>query len=88
MATVGEGLKASIRIGGTIDSSWRKGVSQIKDGLLGITKETKSLQSRQEKLARQMKKAVLEGKDVTKLRAQYESLGKKNRGCDKRADPP
>ncbi|WP_054176368.1 hypothetical protein [Citrobacter sp. CtB7.12] len=77
MATVGEGLKANILIGGTIDANWRNSVGQIKEGLLGITKETTALKNRQAKLAQQMKKAVLEGKDITKLRSEYETLGKK-----------
>ncbi|MEC9757951.1 hypothetical protein RCT91_00160 [Escherichia coli] len=41
MATVGDNLRANIRIGGTIDPSWKKSVDGLRHGLSGATYDAK-----------------------------------------------
>lgn len=77
MATVGESLKANIRIGGNIDPSWRNSVSALKKGLSGATSEVNRLTREQDKLARKIREGVKAGKDISGLKAVYEKLGKK-----------
>ncbi|WP_089552997.1 hypothetical protein [Escherichia coli] len=77
MATVGDNLKANIRIGGTIDPSWKKSVDGLKHGLSGATQEVARLTRQQDVLKRKIQAAVLAGQDITDLRKQYEKLGKK-----------
>ncbi|ELD0651399.1 hypothetical protein QW013_002878 [Escherichia coli] len=77
MATVGDNLKANIRIGGTIDPSWKKSVDGLKHGLSGATQEVARLTRQQDVLKRKIQAGVLAGQDVTDLRKQYEKLGKK-----------
>ncbi|MCQ5883602.1 hypothetical protein MZC70_25885 [Escherichia coli] len=77
MATVGDNLKANIRIGGTIDSSWKKSVDGLKHGLSGATQEVARLTRQQDVLKRKIQAGVLAGQDITELRKQYEKLGKK-----------
>ncbi|EJA1186330.1 hypothetical protein LZD30_002141 [Escherichia coli] len=77
MATVGDNLKANIRIGGTIDPSWKKSVDGLKHGLSGATQEVARLTRQQEVLKRKIQAGVLAGQDITDLRKQYEKLGKK-----------
>lgn len=77
MATVGDNLKANIRIGGTIDPSWKNSVEGLKKGLSGATKEVARLTRQQDVLKRKIQAGVLAGKDITDLRKQYEKLGKK-----------
>lgn len=77
MATVGESLKANIRIGGNIDPSWRNSVSALKKGLSGATSEVNRLTREQDKLARKIREGVKAGKDISGLKADYEKLGKK-----------
>lgn len=50
MATVGDNLKANIRIGGTIDPSWKKSVDGLKHGLSGATQEVARLTRQQDVL--------------------------------------
>ncbi|EFB4608491.1 hypothetical protein OXJ41_004578 [Escherichia coli] len=77
MATVGDNLKANIRIGGTIDPSWKKSVDGLKHGLSGATREVARLTRQQDVLKRKIQAGVLAGQDITELRKQYEKLGKK-----------
>lgn len=77
MATVGDNLKANIRIGGTIDPSWRNSVEGLKKGLSGATREVARLTRQQDLLKRKIQAGVLAGQDITDLRKQYEKLGKK-----------
>lgn len=77
MATVGDNLKANIRIGGTIDPSWKKSVDGLKHGLSGATQEVARLTRQQDVLKRKIQAAVLAGQDITDLRKQYEKLGRK-----------
>lgn len=77
MATVGDNLKANIRIGGTIDPSWKKSVDGLKHGLSGATQEVTRLTRQQDVLKRKIQAGVLAGQDITDLRKQYEKLGKK-----------
>ncbi|MED9478487.1 hypothetical protein RCN39_10895 [Escherichia marmotae] len=77
MATVGDNLKANIRIGGTIDPSWKKSVDGLKHGLSGATQEVARLTRQQDVLKRKIQTGVLAGQDITDLRKQYEKLGKK-----------
>ncbi|HCO8320390.1 TPA: hypothetical protein ACQ8V3_000777 [Escherichia coli] len=77
MATVGDKLKANIRIGGTIDPSWKKSVDGLKHGLSGATQEVARLTRQQDVLKRKIQAGVLAGQDITELRKQYEKLGKK-----------
>lgn len=77
MATVGDKLKANIRIGGTIDPSWKKSVDGLKHGLSGATQEVARLTRQQDVLKRKIQAGVLAGQDITDLRKQYEKLGKK-----------
>ncbi len=77
MATVGDNLKANIRIGGTIDPSWKKSVDGLKHGLSGATQEVARLIRQQDVLKRKIQAGVLAGQDITELRKQYEKLGKK-----------
>lgn len=77
MATVGDNLKANIRIGGTIDPSWKNSVEGLKKGLSGATKEVARLTRQQDVLKRKIQAGVLAGQDITDLRKQYEKLGKK-----------
>ncbi|EPJ1249936.1 hypothetical protein ACTEVO_004863, partial [Escherichia coli] len=77
MATVGDNLKANIRIGGTIDPSWKNSVEGLKKGLSGATKEAARLTRQQDVLKRKIQAGVLAGQDITDLRKQYEKLGKK-----------
>ncbi|QHR26868.1 hypothetical protein NQB76_13935 [Escherichia coli] len=77
MATVGDNLKANIRIGGTIDPSWKKSVDGLKHGLSGATQEVARLTRQQDVLKRKIQAGVLAGQDITELRKQYEKLGKK-----------
>ncbi len=77
MATVGDNLKANIRIGGTIDPSWKKSVDGLKHGLSGATQEVARLARQQDVLKRKIQAGVLAGQDITDLRKQYEKLGKK-----------
>lgn len=77
MATVGDNLKANIRIGGTIDPSWKKSVDGLKHGLSGVTQEVARLTRQQDVLKRKIQAGVLAGQDITELRKQYEKLGKK-----------
>ena len=77
MATVGDNLKANIRIGGTIDPSWKKSVDGLKHGLSGATQEVARLTRQQDILKRKIQAGVLAGQDITDLRKQYEKLGKK-----------
>ncbi|EGI3896613.1 hypothetical protein M9058_002126 [Escherichia coli] len=77
MATVGDKLKANIRIGGTIDPSWKKSVDGLKKGLSGATQEVARLTRQQDVLKRKIQAGVLAGQDITDLRKQYEKLGKK-----------
>ncbi|MVY05047.1 hypothetical protein GQF59_29580, partial [Escherichia coli] len=77
MATVGDNLKANIRIGGTIDPSWRNSVEGLKKGLSGATREVARLTRQQDVLKRKIQAGVLAGQDITDLRKQYEKLGKK-----------
>ncbi|EPO7418836.1 hypothetical protein ACUFK8_004334 [Escherichia coli] len=77
MATVGDNLKANIRIGGTIDPSWKKSVDGLKHGLSGATQEVARLTRQQDVLKRKIQAGVLTGQDITELRKQYEKLGKK-----------
>lgn len=77
MATVGDNLKANIRIGGTIDPSWKKSVDGLKHGLSGATQEVARLTRQQDVLKRKIQAGVLAGQDITDLRKQYEKLGKK-----------
>ena len=77
MATVGDNLKANIRIGGTIDPSWKKSVDGLKHGLSGATQEVARLTRQQDVLKRKIQAGVLAGQDITDLRKQYEKLGRK-----------
>lgn len=77
MATVGDNLKANIRIGGTIDPSWKKSVDGLTHGLSGATQEVARLTRQQDVLKRKIQAGVLAGQDITDLRKQYEKLGKK-----------
>ncbi|HAJ7160316.1 TPA: hypothetical protein HNO24_25495 [Escherichia coli] len=77
MATVGDNLKANIRIGGTIDPSWKNSVNGLKKGLSGATREVARLTRQQDVLKRKIQAGVLAGQDITELRKQYEKLGKK-----------
>ncbi|EJF1648877.1 hypothetical protein M7881_002026 [Escherichia coli] len=77
MATVGDNLKANIRIGGTIDPSWKKSVDGLKHGLSGATQEVARLTRQQDVLKRKIQAGVRAGQDITDLRKQYEKLGKK-----------
>ncbi|EFI4696650.1 hypothetical protein GXG23_23915 [Escherichia coli] len=77
MATVGDNLKANIRIGGTIDPSWKRSVDGLKHGLSGATQEVARLTRQQDVLKRKIQAGVLAGQDITDLRKQYEKLGKK-----------
>ncbi|HGH3389918.1 TPA: hypothetical protein ACJIKV_004628 [Citrobacter freundii] len=77
MATVGDKLKANIRIGGTIDPSWKKSVEGLKKGLSGATQEVARLTRQQDVLKRKIQAGVLAGQDIADLRKQYEKLGKK-----------
>ncbi|EJL0134774.1 hypothetical protein NL184_004744 [Escherichia coli] len=77
MATVGDNLKANIRIGGTIDPSWKNSVNGLKKGLSGATREVARLTRQQDVLKRKIQAGVLAGQDITDLRKQYEKLGKK-----------
>ncbi|EON5695836.1 hypothetical protein ACLHFT_001668 [Escherichia coli] len=77
MATVDDNLKANIRIGGTIDPSWKKSVDGLKHGLSGATQEVARLTRQQDVLKRKIQAGVLAGQDITDLRKQYEKLGKK-----------
>ncbi|WP_432795117.1 hypothetical protein ACEY4Q_11855 [Escherichia coli] len=77
MATVGDNLRANIRIGGTIDPSWKKSVDGLRHGLSGATREVARLTRQQDVLKRKIRAGVLAGQDVTELRKQYEKLGKK-----------
>ncbi|WP_053289549.1 hypothetical protein [Escherichia coli] len=77
MATVGDNLKSNIRIGGTIDPSWKKSVDGLKHGLSGATQEVARLTRQQDVLKRKIQAGVLAGQDITDLRKQYEKLGKK-----------
>ncbi|END7902689.1 hypothetical protein ABMU93_002411 [Escherichia coli] len=77
MATVGDNLKANIRIGGTIDPSWKKSVDGLKHGLSGATQEVARLTRQQDVLKRKIQAGVLAGQDITDLRKQYKKLGKK-----------
>lgn len=77
MATVGDNLKANIRIGGTIDPSWKKSVDGLKHGLSGATQEVARLTRQQDVLKRKIQAGVLAGQNITDLRKQYEKLGKK-----------
>lgn len=77
MATVGDNLKANIRIGGSIDPSWKKSVDGLKHGLSGATQEVARLTRQQDVLKRKIQAGVLAGQDITDLRKQYEKLGKK-----------
>ncbi|EFM6084217.1 hypothetical protein G9J92_005155 [Escherichia coli] len=77
MATVGDNLKANIRIGGTIDPSWKKSVDGLKHGLSGATQEVARLTRQQDVLKRKIQAGALAGQDITELRKQYEKLGKK-----------
>ncbi|HFV2339255.1 TPA: hypothetical protein ACH74X_004752, partial [Escherichia coli] len=70
-------LKANIRIGGTIDPSWKKSVDGLKHGLSGATQEVARLTRQQDVLKRKIQAGVLAGQDITDLRKQYEKLGKK-----------
>ncbi|MFB5745045.1 hypothetical protein ACE38U_09155 [Cedecea sp. S5-13] len=74
MATVGQNLQANIKFGGNIDPSWSKSVSGLKDGLKGVEKQSKTLTSQQEKLAKKIKEGVLAGKNVAEMRKQYDKL--------------
>lgn len=75
MATVGDNLKANIRIGGTIDPSWRNSVEGLKKELSGTKKLLESLTRQQERLKKQIDAAGKENKDVAALTAEYEKLG-------------
>ncbi|HCQ0164203.1 TPA: hypothetical protein OGO03_001328 [Escherichia coli] len=77
MATVGDNLKANIRIGGAIDPSWKKSVDGLKHGLSGATQEVARLTRQQDVLKRKIQAGILAGQDITELRKQYEKLGKK-----------
>ncbi|HAW2335531.1 TPA: hypothetical protein JLP51_002387 [Escherichia coli] len=77
MATVGDNLKANIRIGGSIDPSWKKSVDGLKHGLSGATQEVARLTRQQDVLKRKIQAGVLAGQDITELRKQYEKLGRK-----------
>ncbi|MEC9914986.1 hypothetical protein RCT93_17475 [Escherichia marmotae] len=77
MATVGDNLKANIRIGGTIDPSWKKSIDGLKHGLSGATQEVARLTRQQDVLKRKIQAGVLAGQDITDLRKQYEKLGRK-----------
>ncbi|EIP3612259.1 hypothetical protein AAB220_002125 [Escherichia coli] len=66
-----------IRIGGTIDPSWKKSVDGLKHGLSGATQEVARLTRQQDVLKRKIQAGVLAGQDITDLRKQYEKLGKK-----------
>ncbi|HAN3966476.1 TPA: hypothetical protein ACYQNV_004521 [Escherichia coli] len=77
MATVGDNLKANIRIGGTIDPSWKKSIDGLKHGLSGATQEVARLTRQQDVLKRKIQAGALAGQDITELRKQYEKLGKK-----------
>ncbi|EGY0152197.1 hypothetical protein JHM01_004992 [Escherichia coli] len=77
MATVGDNLRANIRIGGTIDPSWKNSVNGLKKGLSGATREVARLTRQQDVLKRKIQAGVLAGQDITDLRKQYEKLGKK-----------
>ncbi len=50
MATVGDNLRANIRIGGTIDPSWKNSVNGLKKGLSGATREVARLTRQQDVL--------------------------------------
>ncbi|ENH0678162.1 hypothetical protein ABVX93_003055 [Escherichia coli] len=75
MATVGDNLKANIRIGGTIDPSWRNSVEGLKKELSGTKKLLESLTRQQERLKKQIDAAGKENRDVAALTAEYEKLG-------------
>ncbi len=75
MATVGDKLRANIRIGGTIDPSWKNSVEGLKKELSGTKKLLESLTRQQERLKKQIDAAGKENKDVAALTAEYEKLG-------------
>ncbi|BDO96105.1 hypothetical protein [Escherichia coli] len=77
MATVGDNLRANIRIGGTIDPSWKKSTEGLKRGLAGATQEVARLTRQQDVLKRKIQAGVLAGQDITDLRKQYEKLKRK-----------
>ncbi|HBE5622816.1 TPA: hypothetical protein KMB34_004542 [Escherichia coli] len=66
-----------MRIGGTIDPSWKKSVDGLKHGLSGATQEVARLTRQQDVLKRKIQAGVLAGQDITDLRKQYEKLGRK-----------
>ena len=75
MATVGDNLRANIRIGGTIDPSWKKSTEGLKRGLAGATQEVARLTRQQDVLKRKIQAGVLAGQDITDLRKQVSVNG-------------
>lgn len=62
MATVGDKLRANIRIGGTIDPSWKKSTEGLKRGLAGATREVARLTRQQDVLKRKFRLACWPGR--------------------------
>lgn len=77
MATVGESLKANIRIGGNIDPSWKNSVEGLKEGVNALRRRSAALTAEQGKLAREIQAAALAGENISKLRREYEKLGQR-----------
>ncbi|GAA03239.1 phage tail protein [Photobacterium leiognathi] len=72
---VSQNLRTVVTLGGAVDSSFGKMAGTVDKELGKATKQVKSLEREQQKLAKQIKKAKLAGADVRFLTRRYEELG-------------
>lgn len=75
MATVKQELSANVRFGGTIDPGWTKSVSGLERGITSLTRQSAKLTGQQQKLAKEIRKGTLAGKNVSALKTEYSRLG-------------
>ncbi|WP_310606951.1 hypothetical protein [Buttiauxella brennerae] len=76
MGVVSSNFKASVTFGGVVSNSFKSSTATLMKSIQGAEAESAKLAKQQENLTRKIKAGVLAGKDVSRLKRQYEDLGK------------
>jgi len=79
VAGTSQNMKAVIKFGGNLDSSWKRSVNDLNKSLSTVGKQSGNLIKQQTKLAAEIKKAKLSGQDVGALRKRYSELSREIR---------
>lgn len=76
MGVVSSNFKATVTFGGVVSSSFKSSSETLTSGIQDAETAVSRLTKKQEMLSQQIKKGVLAGKDVSKLKRQYTDLSK------------